>query len=412
MKMFYNQKVTGKKYEDILSIDDDKINVLVLGTSGCGKSTLINSILKTENAETGIGDSVTKKISVYQNNDLNFRMIDTVGYEYGLLKQLMIKHELSKFCKKGVQSKDVTKLIHMIWFCIDGTTKRIDQEVLSYMKSINNDWKNVPVCVVLTKSYSKIEYSENISMAKIAIEKYNDTHAKKELNVKAIIPVVAKEYPIDKEIFVTPMGIDELVTKTIELSPEAKKISESSIKEIDVKLKNSMAQAIIGGSTLASSVVGAAPIAVTDALILVPIQGFMLNKIADIYHIDDKSGKNRAVDIILKVGTTTVTGKAVLALLKSIPGINIAAAVLNAAVAGVITFVFGQISNTLFQKVYTGEKEYSKIDWEAEVIKLFDEYMPTIIKVIEKFIDDHNGKLDLKDIKELMNNVIKLFNNK
>ena len=38
--------------------------------------------------------------------------------------------------------------------------------------------------------------------------------------------------------------------------------------------------------------------------------------------------------------------------------------------------------------------------------------MPTIIKVIEKFIDDHNGKLDLKDIKELMNNVIKLFNNK
>lgn len=74
--------------------------------------------------------------------------------------------------------------------------------------------------------------------------------------------------------------------------------------------------------------------------------------------------------------------------------------------------MFGQISNTLFQKVYTGEKEYSKIDWEAEVIKLFDEYMPTIIKVIEKFIDDHNGKLDLKDIKELMNNVIKLFNNK
>ena len=45
-----NNKVKAKqtsrkpKYEQIISMNDDKINVLILGTSGCGKSTLMTSM--------------------------------------------------------------------------------------------------------------------------------------------------------------------------------------------------------------------------------------------------------------------------------------------------------------------------------------------------------------------------------
>ena len=131
-----NENKRVPKYEQIIAMDDDKINILILGTSGCGKSTLINSILGADEAPTGVGDAVTKEITIYQNDELAFRMIDTVGYEYSLFKQNRIKHEIAKFCKEGVKSSEVEKLIHMIWFCIDGANKRMSQDVLGYIKSV------------------------------------------------------------------------------------------------------------------------------------------------------------------------------------------------------------------------------------------------------------------------------------
>ena len=102
-----NEKKRAPKYEQIIAMDDDKINVLILGTSGCGKSTLINSILEVNEAPTGVGEAVTKEIAIYQNDELPFRMIDSVGYEYGLFKQARIKRDIAKFCKEGVKSADI-----------------------------------------------------------------------------------------------------------------------------------------------------------------------------------------------------------------------------------------------------------------------------------------------------------------
>ena len=40
-------------YEEIIDMNDGRINVMLLGTSGCGKSTLINAMLGEEKAGTG-----------------------------------------------------------------------------------------------------------------------------------------------------------------------------------------------------------------------------------------------------------------------------------------------------------------------------------------------------------------------
>ena len=66
-----NEKKRAPKYEQIIAMDDDKINVLILGTSGCGKSTLINSILEVNEAPTGVGEAVTKEIAIYQNDEFH-----------------------------------------------------------------------------------------------------------------------------------------------------------------------------------------------------------------------------------------------------------------------------------------------------------------------------------------------------
>lgn len=396
------------KYEQIIARNDDKINVLILGTSGCGKSTLINSILEANEAPTGVGEAVTKEIAIYQNDVLPFRMIDTVGYEYGLFKQNNIKRDIAKFCKEGVKSGNVEKLIHMIWFCIDATNRRIDQQVLGYIRSATNSWKNVPVIVVFTKSYSKVEIDENIQMAEEAIAKYNASHRIK-LNVKDVIPVVAKGYRIDDTVAVSPMGLDNLVKRTVELLPEARKISKTAIKDIDLKIKNSMANALIGGAVTGATVVGAVPLPLPDASILVPIQSGMLTGVAKVYGIQDEDQSNEIVSTILKVGATTMAGKALLNALKAIPGINVAAGVLNAAVAGTITLAAGEISNILFQKVYTNDIDLKSVDWNNEITKMFEDYLPGIIKALRQLSVEKNGRIDPESIGKALAVIAKTF---
>lgn len=409
-----NSKKTKKeekpKYQQIIDFNDEKINVLILGTSGSGKSTLINAILGRESARTGVGDHVTDSIHVYEEETVPFRMIDTIGYEYGFFRQNKIKNDLSKFCKEGVKKTELDKLVHMIWFCIDGTTKRIDQKVLDYVKSITSDWKEVPIIIVFTKSYSEKDIEENTEMAVDAVTEYNKKHPNRPLNVVGFIPVVAKEYQINDTILIPPRGLDLLVARTNELAPDAKRLANKAIKEIDIKLKSGMTNSMIAGATVLAATVGAVPIPVPDAPALVTIQTGMLKGMAKTYGINNSSATNSIIDTVLKVGTTTAIGKSLLNGLKAIPGINVAASVLSALVAGAVTFAAGEVSKVMFEKVYSGELDNATIDYEKEITQLFNKYLPIIMKSIEEFSNKNKGEFTLNDVIEFVYSSIRRVN--
>ena len=399
IKLRQNRDKAG--YEEIIDMNDGRINVILLGTSGCGKSTLINAMLGEEKADTGIGEAVTKEIAVYQNDRLPFRMIDTVGYEFDFFHQHKIKNDIAKFGREGVWQKNIEKLIHMIWYCIDGTGKRIDQSVLEYIKSVSEDWKGVPIILVFTKSYSEIEEEENVQMAKRAIHKYNSRHMKSPLVIEDIVPVVAKIYPINQAFSVPPRNLDILVEKTNELA----RMANSAVKDIDVRIKRSMAQSIVAGATTAAAAVGAIPIPTPDAAVLVPVQTAMMGAIARTYGIKENSQVNEIINSVLKVGMTTIAGRTLLSQLKLIPGLAAAGAVLNAVTAGVITFAAGEICITMFERIYKGDSEYKGVDWEAEVISLFSKYMPGIVTVVKNYADKHDGKIDPRKLGDLLSEI-------
>lgn len=170
-----------------------------------------------------------------------------------------------------------------------------------------------------------------------------------------------------------------------------------------------MANALIGGATTGATAVGAIPLPMPDATILVPIQSVMLTGISKIYGIQDKETSNEIIDTILKVGVTTMVGKSLLNALKAIPGINVAAAVLNAAVAGSITLAAGEICNILFQKVYNNEIELRTVNWNKEITKMFNDYLPNIIEALKKLDSDNDGKIDIKDIGEALASIARTF---
>ena len=122
---------------------EEKANILVLGTSGAGKSTLINTVIGKEVARVGAGKHVTKKMQSYESEDLNFRLIDSRGFEYSVLNTGKAVRDMQKWLKDGLRDKKPR--IHMLWFCVDATSKRFTKQMVRTLETVKQAWKDVPI---------------------------------------------------------------------------------------------------------------------------------------------------------------------------------------------------------------------------------------------------------------------------
>ncbi|MBR0139867.1 MAG: GTPase domain-containing protein [Firmicutes bacterium] len=363
-------------YEKIFDLRDGKINVLLLGTSGAGKSTLINGVLCDEYAQTGEWRAITDRIRVYQKDDTPIRMIDTVGFEFSKKQQRRIRKELKAFIKGAVKERSAESLMHMIWLCIDGTVRRLDPEILEYTRDIARVWEGIPIIVVITKSYSEPEIEENVENIRRTL---GSCKRAKDLNIKSVIPVVAKAYPVDEDHIVRPMGLDVLVDSTLKYGPEGLEKARTGAKQLDARIKKSMAYSLIAANSAAAGVVGMVPVPVPDAAILVPLQTRMIKKISGIFGIKSGIVADDIAKSLLKAGAVTMLAKQILNYLKGIPVLAAAGVVLNAAVAGLITLIMGSVCAELAEGVFLGKIDPEKTDWLQEASKLYGKHMPKLL---------------------------------
>ena len=207
----------------------DKGNILVIGDSGVGKSTLINAVLGEEIAESGFGDKgTTKELKVYESDVLDFRIIDTVGFEPSFFKRMGAINAVKKWSKNAIKEGKENSDINVIWFCVEGTSSKLFPEAIKSLSKATSIYPSVPIIVVITKSYSKPERERNIQMVKEVFEKQKNTK-----NLKGIIPVVAMIYEIDEEQFVAQEGITELIDMTYDLIPEGMQAAKKTLKYLN-----------------------------------------------------------------------------------------------------------------------------------------------------------------------------------
>jgi len=402
MKKTERKRAKKPDYAKVFDISDGKINVLVLGTSGSGKSTLINAVLDEELAETGSGSAVTKEITIYNKDEYPLRLIDTVGLEYSRKKQNEIKKELLKFFKDSVKNQKPENLVHAIWLCIDGTVHRIDKEVLNYIRDISKVWKDAPVIVVFTKSYSTNEINENTLMFNNVLDSYR---YKDQIAVKMVMPVVAKAYCVADDYIVQPMGIDTLTEATLELGLKGVLGAKNAVRELDLKAKRAMSYSLVAATSVTAATVGAVPVPVQDAVILVPLQSAMITGLSTIYKIKKGDASNKIVQAILEAGAVSALAKTVLNSLKAIPGLTVAAAVLNAAVAGVFTFIIGEVSIELLERTYTGELDLTNADWVKEAEELLNKYVPSILQAVGIELEEQKANVSPATIAEIIKGI-------
>lgn len=366
-------------------------NVLVIGNSGVGKSTLINSVLGDEKAKTGYGISgTTDKLEIYESEEIPFRIIDTVGFEPSFIKERKAINAVKKWSKDSAKVGNEDNKINVIWFCVEGTTSKLFPKTIKDLLKATTMWKTVPIVVVITKSYSVPEREQNIKMVKDAFA----AHKGYSKNLKQIIPVVASTFTLNDTAFAPPEGITELIDATNELMPEGIKAGAHDVYEFKLKRKKALAQSIVAVSTTAAVTVGAVPVSFADALLLAPIEIGQINALAQLYGINKDEDSKQFLNSIVEVGTVSIAAKTAISTLKAIPGINIAASVLNAIIAGAIVAAIGEGAIYVFEKVYTGEKSVADIDWVKKVMesKLSSQFIEKVTAIVETIVKNGNTK--------------------
>lgn len=343
----------------------DKGNILVIGDSGVGKSTLINAVLGEEIAESGFGDKgTTKELKVYESDVPDFRIIDTVGFEPSFFKRMGAVNVVKKWSKTAVKEGRENSEINVIWFCVEGTSSKLFPEAIKSLSKATSMYPSVPIIVVITKSYSKPEREKNIHMVEEVFGKLKSSK-----NLKGIIPVVALIYEIDEEQFVAQEGIMELIDMTYELIPEGMQAARKDIEAFKLNRKRSFAQTAIATFTLSAVAIAAIPIPLSDAALLSPLEIGEINSLAKIYGIKNDKNSKRFLNSVVEAGTVGLAAKAAINALKAIPAINLAASVINAAVAGAIVLGIGEVCVYTYEQIYLGNKSLDDVDWINKIIE-------------------------------------------
>ena len=378
----------------------EKGNILVIGNSGVGKSTLINAVLGEDCAETGVGTAgTTKELRIYENETVPFRLIDTIGFEPSFFKEMAAINAVKKWSKNSAKDGNTDSQINVIWFCVEGTSRKLFPKAIQDLSKATAHWPSVPVVVVITKSYAVPDRESNIQMVYNAFAKQK----KYSKNLKKVIPVVAQTFVLNDTAYAPPDGIGELISVTNELLPEGIKAAQQDIADYVLKRKRVLSQTIIVAATGGGVVVGAVPIPYPDALFLGAIETAQVNALAKVYGIAKDEKSKQFLNSIVEVGTVSLVAKAAINAVKAIPGVNLAASVLNAIIAGSIVAALGEGSVYAFEQVYLGKKTLDDIDWIKKVIesKLSLEFVENITKIAKKLKDDPTPKAIVDAILEI-----------
>lgn len=95
----------------------------------------------------------------------------------------------------------------------------------------------------------------------------------------------------------------------------------------------------------------------------------MIGALAKLYNVGSDSASKAMLATILEAGTVSTAAKAAISALKAIPGINLAASVLNAAIAGSVVVTIGEGSAYVFERIYRGEKTIDDVEWAQQLIE-------------------------------------------
>lgn len=314
-----------------------RFNLAVFGKTGSGKSTLINAVFGQNIAPTGIGRPVTKGLNYYLHSNGFLGVFDSEGFETGTSGDSILSGLERIVSTKNAEPID--QRIHAVWYVVRWSDRRFENAQADFIRALRA--MGLPVLIVMTQVPAQRKNNE-LEIHPDAIEFADYIRS---LNLPSQIDgtVYLTNALPDPFIQSVVFGLVELVGATHQVIPEAVANALTAAQQVDVRRKKEAAAAVIKQAALISGGIGAVPIPIADAALLVPNQVAMIARITAIYGLPQS--RARALSIagaaILTGGATQAGRYAVTQLLRFVPGGQIAGSAISATVAASLTRAIG-----------------------------------------------------------------------
>ena len=341
-----------RKVEEELKKQQEAIlkpNIAVVGGTGVGKSSLVNRFFGENFAEIGSGKPITKGMVRYEKEDIPVTIYDTEGYEISSASNGKVNFdEKIKPEIERMNNGELKDQIHLVWYCISITNHRITNYDLENIEYFTKN--RMKTAIILTQCDND--------------EELPDGRGKTANEFNKIIKEKFKEVEIfetsaeNKELI---LDLEKLQNWSYEsLDNDLLKESFVSAQKVSKETKKKEAYRIVQLVTgTATTTAGINPIPLSDALLIAPQQIVMCMRIAHIFKFD---AMGEGVTALLKQQVISLVGKQLAAsLTKFIPVVG---NIINAGVAGTLTFALGATMIEIYSKAYIEYLDNGKLpDW-------------------------------------------------
>ena len=341
-----------RKVEEELKKQQEAIlkpNIAVVGGTGVGKSSLVNRFFGENFAEIGSGKPITKGMVRYEKEDIPVTIYDTEGYEISSASNGKVNFdEKIKPEIERMNNGELKDQIHLVWYCISITNHRITNYDLENIEYFTKN--RMKTAIILTQCDNDEELPDGSGKTanefnKIIKEKFKEVE---------IFETSAE----NKELI---LDLEKLQNWSYEsLDNELLKESFVSAQKVSIEAKKKEAYRIVQIVTgTATTTAGINPIPLSDALLIAPQQIVMCMRIAHIFKFD---AMGEGVTALLKQQVISLVGKQLAAsLTKFIPVVG---NIINAGVAGTLTFALGATMIEIYSKAYIEYLDNGKLpDW-------------------------------------------------
>lgn len=312
-------------------------NLAIFGKTGSGKSTLLNAIFAQAIASTGIGEPVTQGLNYYRHPNGYLGIYDSEGFETGTSGDAILMG-LDRLVRRS-NSGPMEQRIHAVWYLIRWSDRRFEVVQQSYVTAIAA--LGLPVIIVMSqvpvieRDRALRVHPDAIDFAKYIKSLMLPTFGDGNVFLTNALPDVFSDTVI--------YGLQELLDATYEVVPLAAKAALTAAQGVDGSRKKDAATAVIKQATVVASGIGAVPIPVADAALLVPNQVAMIARITAIYGLP--RSQTRALSIegsAMLTGGATYAGRYVAThLLRFLPGGIVVGSVVSGTVAATLTRAIG-----------------------------------------------------------------------
>ncbi|KAB1651992.1 GTPase [Pseudoclavibacter chungangensis] len=355
-----------------------RFNLAILGGTGVGKSSLVNAVFERDIAKVGTGLPVTRGANYYHDDSLG--IWDLEGFELGAKLPLQLLEE----SLDTIAARPAIEQISVVWYCVNAHAGRLQQPEIDVIREL--DRRGLPVIVVLTK----VDWITNPVTGKrtpsFSAQEFCDW-LRNPVDENAAQPI---DVPFQRFLLTSTLdrhgkakghGLGELVSETLELSPDNEKDAFRIAQRLNLPWKREMARKVVVVAAAAAAGVAAVPVPVANAAVLAPLQLGMMGRIAVIYDLEIKTMLSAGA--LAQLGVQ-FTGRALAGgLLALIPG---AGNVINAGVAAALTGATGEGWMRLCEQVYTG-----KIDLDA-IDNVWGDFVPGFLDVMRKMAEQRIAK--------------------